>query len=459
LNLMNKNILIVGLGKSGISAGMLCKQLGGQVTFYDGKSRISLEPIVTSLEQEGFSFIFQEIKEMDWKTKDLIIMSPGVPTDLPFLQQAKKYGISILGEMELAYQFCHLPIIAITGTNGKTTTTTLVGEIFKKVLSSTYVVGNIGVPFSEQVLNMEKKGYVVAEVSSFQLETIKNFHPLVSAVLNITPDHLNRHKTFDKYIQTKEKIFMNQTQDDFLVLNADDPYCIAMQDKTKAKKIYFSTQKVLNEGIYTLNDDIIIAWRGKKISLCSIHDLIIVGEHNVQNVMAAAAIALCQGVDISLVRDVVCSFKGVEHRIEYVTTWNDVLYYNDSKGTNPDAAIRAIYSMQRPIVLIGGGMDKGADFTTWVQAFKGKVKYLILLGETSHKIVQTAHQQGFLNITQVQNMQEAVKLAHQIANVGDCVLLSPACASWDMYTSYEERGNIFKEAILNLKEGEDEKTT
>lgn len=457
MNLMNKKVVVLGIGKSGIAAGRLCKSLGAQVTLYDGKSRKEIQKEADALEQEGFQLIFQDFVYEEWKRQDLIVMSPGVPTDLPFLQESRKLHIPIWGEMELAYRYCHLPLIGITGTNGKTTTTTLVGEIFKKTMVPTYVVGNIGTPFSERVLGMAQEGYVIAEVSSFQLETIHSFHPKVSAVLNITPDHLNRHKTFEQYIQAKEKIFMNQNRGDFLILNGDDEYCISMGKKTKAKTIFFSMKKILDEGVYTKNNEIIIRWKDDEISLCSIKDLKMVGDHNVQNVMAATAIALCMGVTISLIREVILSFQGVEHRIEYVSTINNVLYYNDSKGTNPDAAIQAIQSMERPIVLIGGGMDKGTDFTEWIRFFKGKVKHLILLGETAKKIEDTAKQEGFSSITQVMDMKEAVELAYKIAHSGDCVLLSPACASWDMYSSYEERGKIFKQAVANLKEGEDEK--
>ncbi|NMA83029.1 MAG: UDP-N-acetylmuramoyl-L-alanine--D-glutamate ligase [Epulopiscium sp.] len=456
MDLMNKNILVIGIAKSGIAAGKLCQRLGAAVTLYDSKDREELAAEASLLEAEGFKLIFKDILREQWQKQDLIIMSPGVPTDLPFLQEARNQQIPIWGEVELAFRYCKIPVIAITGTNGKTTTTTLVGEIFKKYRPYTYVVGNIGIPFSEQVLEMDPQGIVIAEASSFQLETIKTFHPHVSAVLNITPDHLNRHKTLEQYIEAKEKIFMNQNSNDFIVLNADDYHCMMMEEKTKAKPIFFSMEKAIKDGVYLKEDQIMIHWKENTREICKINELQILGRHNVENTMAAIAIALAMNVNIEIIQEGILSFRGVAHRIEYVLEIDQVSYYNDSKGTNPDAAIQAINSMNRPIVLIGGGMDKGSDFTKWIQSFNGKVRHLIVFGETADQIQRTAKKEGFFSMTRVKDLVEATKLAHTIATPGDCVLLSPACASWDMFRSYEERGDLFKQVVRNLKGGENE---
>lgn len=451
----NRNILIIGMARSGISSAKLCSRLGAKVKIQDMKKREELIPLMEEetnlLESMGIELILGEDPEPIIESQDLIVLSPGVPTDLEFLQKAKQMNIPVWSEIELGYVLCPCPIIAITGTNGKTTTTTLVGEIMKAYHPDTYVVGNIGTPFTDKVEQMKQQDFVVAEISSFQLETIHTFKPKVSAILNITPDHLNRHKTFENYVSAKERIFENQDSDDFCVLNEEDDICRKMKGKMCAQIIPFSRKKELDEGVFVKDDEIYVKWNKINTGICKISDLQILGDHNVENALAATAITICMGVPVEIIRNILIGFKSVEHRIEYVDTIDGVQYYNDSKATNVDAAIIGIKAMKRPIVLIGGGMDKGADFTEWIDVFPNKVKYLILIGETSDKIIQTAHEKGFFNIKKASSINEAVILAKEIAVSGDCVLLSPACASWDMFKSYEERGEMFKQAVYALK--------
>ncbi len=445
-----KNILVVGLAKSGISAAVLCHALGARISVQDQKNREQLGSSIVPLVERNITMYLGEENTPCLAEIDLLIISPGVPTDLPFIQEARDQGIPVWSEVELAYVLCSCPIVAITGTNGKTTTTTLVGEIVKSFVSHTYVVGNIGIPFTDHVLSMKKEDWAVVEVSSFQLETIHTFHPTVSAVLNISPDHLNRHKTYESYIETKERIFMNQLQSDTCILNYDDLICRKMGRKMKCQPIYFSRQSILEEGVFLQQDKIFAVKNQNKIEICSIDELQILGNHNIENAMAAVAITLWMGIPVDNIRRVLIQFKGVEHRIEYVTTMNEVDYYNDSKGTNPGAAIPAIEAMRKPIILIGGGMDKGSDFTEWVEKFPGKVKYAIVFGETADQIQKTAWDQKYTCIEKVNSLEEAVHRAAAKASRGDCVLLSPACASWDMFESYEQRGKIFKDVVWSL---------
>lgn len=450
-----KNILVIGMAKSGISSAKLCTHLGSNVIIQDMKAREqlvkSMKDDIDIIESMGIQMILGENPSDIIEYQDLIVLSPGVPTDLDFLNKARNINIPIWSEVELAFVLCPCPVIAITGTNGKTTTTTLVGDIMKRHHSDTFIVGNIGTPFTEEVRNIKKEDCVVAEISSFQLETIHTFKPKISVVLNITPDHLNRHKTFDKYIAAKARIFENQDNNDYCVLNEDDEICRKMKDKIKANTISFSRKEELNEGVFLKENQIWVKFRNIDESVCSIDALQILGEHNIENVLAATAVSIVMGVPVETIKNVVIHFRGVEHRIEYVDVIDGVEYYNDSKATNIDAAMIGIKAMKAPIVLIGGGMDKGADFSDWIDVFQGKVKSLIVLGETSDKIISIANQKGFFNINKTDSLEEAVNLAKKLAVKGDCVLLSPACASWDMFNSYEERGQLFKKAVYALR--------
>lgn len=447
MQLMDKRILVIGMAKSGIAAALLCNRHNAKVTVSDDKTAEQIGEPIKLFMGKDIKLILGEDAQIIIPDQDLIVISPGVPIDTKALQLARMFDIPIIGEIELAYRFCKAPIVAITGTNGKTTTTILTGEILKAVNSQVAVVGNIGVPFSNNVERINKDGWIVSEISSFQLETVDKFKPNISAVLNISPDHLDRHKTYDNYIATKEKIFANQNKEDFCILNYDDKICRNMAKKTSAKVVFFSKKKILKHGVY-LDDNIIkVNINNVFENICSIDELKILPE----NAMASIAMTICAGISIDIIRDIVTNFKGVEHRIEYVDTINNVEYYNDSKGTNPDAAIKAIEAMRRPIILLGGGYDKDSDFTQWIQNFNGKVKKLILIGATAEKIKNTAQQLDFNNCEVSKDFNTAFELAYAIAESGDCVLLSPACASWDMFDNYEQRGNLFKELVYNHK--------
>ncbi len=451
----NKKVLVSGIARSGVSAAILLKKLGAEVCVQDLKQKDSVKNEAQLLEAENIELYLGKNPDDIADKFDLIVLSPGVPTDLEFIKKAESASIPVISEVELAYSVCKAPVLAVTGTNGKTTTTALLGEIVKNYKKGSVTVGNIGLPFSDEALNVDEDSFVAAELSSFQLEKIDKFKPMASAVLNITPDHLNRHKTIENYILAKERIFKNQDENDFLVLNYDDPVCRDMKNRAKAKTVFFSRKEKPKEGLYADDNSIFVKLAGYDEKLIDIDEMNILGAHNVENAMAAAAMALCASVPIDIIRKTLREFKAVEHRIEYVAEINGVEYYNDSKGTNPDAAIKAIEAMKRPILLIGGGYDKKSDFHQWIESFKGKVKFMAVIGEVSKQITDTADEIGFGSYQTAQSLEEAVKLCFEKAETGDCVLLSPACASWDMFESYEQRGKLFKDYVneLNLKLG------
>lgn len=442
-----KKALVCGMARSGIAAAKLLNRLGARVTLQDMKKREEISADVLALEGEGIVLYTGANPDEIACAQDLIVLSPGIPCDLPFIAAAENAGIEVISEVELAYCLTPCPITAITGTNGKTTTTTLTGEIMKTAYSGTAVVGNIGVPYSEEVERLTEKDWVVAEISSFQMEKAKEFHPHISAVLNITPDHLNRHKTMDVYIAMKERVFAKQTAEDFCILNHGDAACRKMADKTAAKVFFFDSSETLAEGIYLDGDAIEVRWGAINETLIHVDELQILGVHNYENVMAAAAMGICAGIALDTIRTVLKGFAGVAHRIEYVATVDGVDYYNDSKGTNVDASIRAVLAMKKPIVLIGGGYDKGSSFDEWTKLFPGRVKHLVLIGVTAPKVRASAEKFGFTAISDCETFEEAVDLCREKAEDGDCVLLSPACASWGMFDNYEQRGDMFKEQV------------
>ena len=442
-----KKALVCGMARSGIAAAKLLNRLGARVTLQDMKKREEISTDVLALEGEGIVLYTGANPDEIACAQDLIVLSPGIPCDLPFIAAAENAGIEVISEVELAYRLTPCPITAITGTNGKTTTTTLTGEIMKTAYSGTAVVGNIGIPYSEEVERLTEKDWVVAEISSFQMEKAKEFHPHISAVLNITPDHLNRHKTMDVYIAMKERVFAKQTAEDFCILNHGDEACRKMADKTAAKVFFFDSSERLAEGIYLDGDAIEVRWGAINETLIHVDELQILGVHNYENVMAAAAMAICAGISLDAIRKVLKGFAGVAHRIEYVATVDGVDYYNDSKGTNVDASIRAVLAMKKPIVLIGGGYDKGSSFDEWTKLFPGRVKHLVLIGVTAPKVRASAEKFGFTAISDCETFAEAVDLCREKAEDGDCVLLSPACASWGMFDNYEQRGDMFKEQV------------
>lgn len=452
MNLKNKNILLVGLAKTGISTIKHLNKLGAKVVVNDIKDKDKLKGILDELSNlNNVEYILGYHPE-NVDDIDMAVVSPGVPLDLPFILKLKSKNIEIIGEVELAYRLSQNPMfIGITGTNGKTTTTSLVGEIFKKANIDTYIVGNIGNPVIDTVDTANENSVLVTELSSFQLESIDTFKPHVSAILNFTEDHLNRHHTMEAYMEAKARIFKNQDEKDFCILNYDDKDIRSLSDNVKAKKIFFSRKKSLDCGIYLDEDNNIIINIDKKIKLLNKDELSLPGNHNLENCMAAAAIAYVSNIDIDVIREVLKTFAGVEHRQEFVRNLNGIMFVNDSKATNPDSSIKAIESYNRPIILIAGGMDKQSSFDEFLDVAKENVYALVLLGETAQRIKECAQNKGFDNITVVKDMKEAVNASYQIAKDGDVVLLSPACASWDMYKSFEVRGIDFKDNVHNLK--------
>ena len=450
MDFKDKKVLVSGIAKSGISAAGLLKKLGADVTVQDAKTEDKLGDVTDELRSQGFNLYLGANPDAIIEDMDILVMSTGVPTDLPFVNKAREKNIPVIGEIELAYMFCKSPVIGITGTNGKTTTTTLAGDICKAYFENTFVVGNIGNPFADITFDTKDDGVVVAELSSFQLETINEFKPKVSAVLNITPDHLNRHHTLENYIAAKERVFENQDESDFCILNYNDEITRKMADKTKADVIFFSLGGKITEGIYSDEKSIYINALGYNEKVVDIDELKILGGHNVENAMAAIGCCAAIGVPLDIIRKVLKEFTAVEHRIEYVRTINDIEFYNDSKGTNPDASIKAVEAMKRPICIIAGGYDKGSDFTEWIDTFKGRVKFVAVIGAVKDKITATLDKAGFTNYKTADTFEEAIDLCYKNAVPGDCVLLSPACASWDMFKSYEQRGEIFKEYVKKL---------
>ena len=451
MEVKGKKVLVFGLGISGIGAGQILERHGAEVIMYDGNQKLTEEKIKKQLgEDSSAKIVIGDFPEEVLEKLDMTVLSPGVPTDLPVIEKMREQGITVIGEVELAYQFGKGDVLAITGTNGKTTTTTLLGEIMKNYQEDVFVVGNIGTPYTTAVEKMTDNTITVAEMSSFQLESIVDFRPRVSAILNFTPDHLNRHHTMEAYIEAKENIAKNQTEKDTCVLNYEDDVTRAFGENVKSKVLYFSSQRILEEGIYLENGQIVLAMNGEKTPVCHVDELNILGTHNHENAMAAAGMAAAYGVPVDVIRRTLKEFQGVEHRIEYVAEKNGVVYYNDSKGTNPDAAIKGIQAMNRPTVLIGGGYDKDSAYDEWIDSFDGKVKKLVLLGATRDKIAETARAHGFEDIEMADTIEEAFAKCVENAKPGDAVLLSPACASWGMFKNYEERGDKFKELVNNL---------
>ena len=453
MNLTGKNVLVVGCGISGIGSTQLLEKVGAIPVLFDENTKVDAEAVRNKF-QEGTRAEIRigQLPEEVKSRIELVVLSPGVPSDTAFADSFRQKNIPVIGEIELAYLCGKGNILAITGTNGKTTTTALTGKIMQEYFTSSFVVGNIGNPYTGAVLEMQEDSVTVAEISSFQLETTKEFHPKVSAILNITPDHLDRHHTMENYVKTKQDITKNQTKEDFCVLNYDDPYTEEFTGKCPAKVVYFSSVCKLENGYFLDGEEIKCAMDGQEVTLMNIHEMKLLGIHNVENVMAAIAISESFGVPRDHILQVVKNFTAVEHRIEYVTTIQGVDYYNDSKGTNPDAAIKAVQAMNRPTIVIGGGYDKDSTYDEWIESFGDKVKYLILLGQTKEKIAACAKQHAFTKVVLTDSLEEAVKISYEKAEDGEAVLLSPACASWGMFPNYEVRGRRFKELVYELKE-------
>ncbi len=453
MDLTDKKVVVVGTGVSGMGAVKLLSETSADITLYDGNDKADRDEILKKIPDDcDLRLIIGEMPDEVVKETDLLVISPGVPIDSDIVKLFEKENVPVWGEIELAYNFEQGTVFAITGTNGKTTTTTLVGEIMKKYNNQTFVVGNIGNSYTGEVLKTTKDSYTVAEISSFQLETIREFAPKGSAILNITPDHLNRHYTMENYAAVKESITKNQwkvREDDYCVLNYDDKV-LREFGKTIKNPVYFSRKEKPSKGAY-LDGRIIRYFDGKNdYEVMSVDDMHLFGNHNYENVMAAIAMTIEAGVPLNIIINVIKDFMGVEHRIEYVRDKNGVTYYNDSKGTNPDSSIKALEAMSRPTILIAGGYDKHSEFDEFIEAFDNKVKLMVLLGQTADKIEETAVRHGFTNIIKTDSLEKAVKICAENAVSGDVVLLSPACASWGMFKNYEERGKLFKEYVNSL---------
>ena len=448
----NKDVLVIGMGISGVGAAALLCDAGAWVMLFDSNEKLTMEEAEKKLTEGVKADIYiGTLPDEAAKKAELVVVSPGVPTDTPLIDSFRERNVPIWSEIELAYHSAKGKLIAITGTNGKTTTTALTGQIMKDYMDSVFVVGNIGTPYTLEAGKTTEESVTVAEISSFQLETIHDFKPDASAILNITPDHLNRHHTMEAYVAVKESIARNQDKSSRCVLNYEDPYTREFGKRVIAEPFYFSSVRKLEKGIYLEGDTIVLA-DGKIQPLLNIHEMKLLGTHNVENVMAAIALTYSMGVPLASIIATVKEFRAVEHRIEYVATKKGVEYYNDSKGTNPDAAIKGIQAMNRPTILIGGGYDKGNTYDEWIEAFDGKVKYLVLLGQTREAIAECARAHGFTNIIFADSLEEVVSICARKAQPGDAVLLSPACASWGMFPNYEVRGKQFKELVHKLED-------
>lgn len=451
MDLTGKKVLVFGSGKSGTGAADLLGQVGACPVIYDGNPEIDKEAVVHKISHvKNVEVYAGELPEEVQKSLDLVVLSPGVPTDLPLVRSFYGQGLPVWGEVELAYRTGKGRVLAITGTNGKTTTTALLGKIMSDAEDSVFVVGNIGTPYTSKALEMKETSVTVAEISSFQLETIDRFAPEVSAILNITEDHLNRHHTMEEYIRVKELIIKNQKPENYCVLNYEDEVLREFGRDIVPETVYFSSVRKLEKGIYLDNGVIVLKTEKEEIPVVRTDELKLLGQHNFENVMAAVAMAYYAGVPMDSIRKSICEFTAVEHRIEYVTEKNGVVYYNDSKGTNPDAAIKGIQAMNRPTLLIGGGYDKGSSYDEWLNSFDGKVKYLVLIGQTKEKIRDAAERLGVCPCILCEDLEEAVKVCAEKAEPGEAVLLSPACASWGQFDNYEQRGDMFKEYVRKL---------
>ena len=455
MELNGKRVLVVGLGKSGVASALFLSKRGATVAVSDAKSQEQLRDEIPLLLDHGISVETGQHGERTFRDQDLIVVSPGVPVDVPQLVHARERGIPVIGEVELAAQFLKGHVIAITGSNGKTTTTTLVGAIISAAGRNALVGGNIGTPAITFVDRAGDEAWVVLEVSSFQLETIETFHPQIAVVLNVTPDHLDRHGSFDNYLSAKGRIFENQTDRDFAVLNADNEPADAMASQTKAAVHRFSRTKEVN-GAFVRGDKIV--WRGADgdHEIMPVGEISLKGAHNVENVLAAVAVGMLAGVEPKQIRRAVASFHAVEHRLEYVDTVRGVEYYNDSKATNVDATIKALESFPGRIHLILGGKDKGSDYTVLSDLVKQRVKRVYTIGAAAAKIES---QLRGAEIVSAGTLETAVKRASETAEAGDVVLLAPACASFDQFNSYEHRGSVFKDVVRQLAGKKQERAT
>jgi UDP-N-acetylmuramoylalanine--D-glutamate ligase len=448
MELKNKKVLVVGLGRSGAASAIFLQEHGARVIVSDSKSEAQLQRDVPALLDRGISIETGQHGERTFRDQNLIVVSPGVPSDQPQLQHARSLGIPVIGEVELACRFLQGKVLAITGSNGKTTTTTLVGEILSKSGKKTLVGGNIGTPVISLAEKSTPETLVVLEISSFQLESIEQFRPWIAAILNITPDHLDRHHTFQAYVDAKARIFENQQADDFAVLNADDPVCVGLKDKIKSTLLWFSRKQRVENGAYLSGEQIVFRHNGQEQTVLGRGDIQLKGEHNLENVLAAVAMTIVAGCKPEQVQEAVKEFRAVEHRLELVATINGVTFYNDSKATNVDATVKALESFPGNIHIILGGKDKGSDYSVLNPLLRERVKRVYLIGAAAEKIASQI--QGAAELARSGTLDRAVRQAFDTAKPGDIVLLAPACASFDQFENYEQRGRIFKELVHSL---------
>ena len=450
MEVKNKRVLVVGIGKSGISAAMFLRGLGARVTVSDTRSAVALAEQIPALLDAGIMVESGGHGLLTFRRQDLIVISPGVPLDTPEVKQVIGYGLPVIGELELASRYLHGSVVAVTGSNGKTTTTSLIGKIFADSGKPTQVGGNIGLPVIELIAESTDETVNVLEVSSFQLETTEQFNPRIAVILNITPDHLDRHGSFAKYVDAKEKIFANQTPEDALILNADDVTTQGCASRTKGNVYWFSGTKIVRQGAFVR--DGVVCWiekEGAKTEpILPVSEIGLKGAHNVENVLAAVCAARLSGIEAEKIRTAVASFKAVEHRLEYVCTSNRVEYFNDSKATNVDAAIKAVASFKGCVHLILGGKDKDSDYTQMNEVLTGRVKTVYTIGSAAEKIERQLA--GVVKIVTAGTLASAVAKAAQAAVAGDVVLLAPACSSFDQFENYEHRGRVFRQLVMDL---------
>jgi len=451
LDFKDKKVLVVGIARSGMAAAKALLKRGAQVTACDKKTAEEIGSGIDDLKHMGTTIYFGNYPPISKKKFDIIVVSPGVPLDIPPVKEAYEQGIPVIGEVELAYLLKpeSVQMYAITGTNGKTTTTSLLQCILADDGRKSVSGGNIGVPLTTLVDNMDK-GTISVEVSSFQLETVIDFRPHICGILNITPDHLDRHKTMESYINAKSRILFNQTNSDYAILNYEDEIIRKLATRCRSRVIFFSTDQILNEGAFIKNNKITIVIDNKITEICTVDKILLRGKHNLENILCAAVMAFIAGVKPDIIRKTLINFSGVRHRMEEVASINGILYINDSKATNPESVIKALESFDQPIILIAGGRNKGSDFSVLARTISKRVKALVLLGEAREEIKTAVIQTGFKNIHEVEDFASGVKKAGEQAARGDIVLLSPACASWDMFKSYERRGDYFCELVNSL---------
>ena len=445
MDLNGKTAIVVGMAKSGIASARLLLSKGADVILYDAKSIDKFEPGTFDEFKGKATFAFGENPET--LQYDMMVLSPGVPTALGFIQKAIEKGKKVIGEQELGFMFTEAEFVSITGTNGKTTTTILTGEIFKNAGIRTHVLGNMGIPIAGEVQHTKRGEVIVSETAALQVEMIDDFRPHVCAVLNITEDHLDRFGTMEKYIAAKKRIFENQTKQDFCILNYDNDITREIKDEPASRVVFFSRKEQLDSGVFVKDGMILSAEDDGYHYICRADEVKMPGVHNLENALAASAMARCYEIDENVIAETLREFSGVEHRIEFVREFEGIRYINDSKATNPDAAMYAARAMARPTVIILGGSEKKNSFVSMLSGFGDNIRAAVAIGETKANIVRDAKTAGFDNIRTADSFEEAVQIAREIATDGWNILLSPACASYDMFDNFEHRGTVFKKIV------------